>query len=269
MKIRSLMVILYLVVTVAGHNSWAQQWQQERYDIRWIPITEPEVERQVRANSKDAVALYRLWWRARYQDKKEAYFNALRTLKEQQPGNAVALSTYCAVLVDCRDYGRTPSEQGMSDFGTQRVRELLEQAKKLDPSLWMNYFAESKLVVYDNSPSVRTVQQLKAARKAYALAPQLSYTNTQLGYALLSEAMAHDRRLIDSAISIYKRAQHLKPVDSGPSFLLLNVHRYVSPNRSEEQKTVRTLLSTIPPGVKLNAKLQRLLVQYKIPYKGR
>lgn len=267
MKSKVLLAIALATAASLCHSASAQQWRRDRYDTRWLPITDQELQQQVSAGARDAVALYRLWGRARYQYKQETYFSALRKLKQEQPQNGVALATYCAVLMDSNTmYGfgqfkfRTDPDEG----SIEDIRRNLEKAKALAPKLWLNYMTEADVALLSNGNRAEATEEAtRLCIKAVHLAPNLSFTNMKLGYALGNLAREQKSSRSRSA-RFYKMAQKMTPVNSDPGFLLLNVYRFYAPNPAEARQAGRAVLATIPPQVKLSTRQRAFLAKQGI-----
>lgn len=263
-------VLIAILICAWQMPTFAKQ-SQEAYDTRWLPITEMEIKKRVRANANDATTLYSLWWRAVYQQQKTAYFKALYDLKQKKP-NGEVLGTYCQVLLDSRaNYGRPPLAIANKDFALENVRLLLNQAKRKRPRLWINYTAEAEIALYEDTAN-HAAKRFAFAQRAQHLAPSVSYANNCLGYAYVNVARSnkgYDKKYLNEAIFYYKRAQKLTPTDVGASFLLLHIYNAYAPNVAEARKTRQAILATIPPGTKLNAKCRGILARYKISYKGK
>lgn len=265
MKIK-LVAITLLMVGLCWNSCTAQQWRAERYDPRWLPITDAEMRKQVRANARDAVALYRLYDRARYQYKEQPYFSALRKLTQEQPKNGAVLSMYCAVLMRSNvlyGFGQFRFQVDADEGGVENISRNLEKAKKLAPKLWLNPITEAYLTLFNGAGDDRERGQNAVALCRYAvrLAPHLSYTNKELGYALVNLTTYNKKAGFSEAVRYYKKAQSLSPANCDASFLLLNVYRFEVPNKTEAAKAAKAVLATIPPNVKLSEKLRQFLAK--------
>lgn len=232
----------------------------------WLPISGPETQKTVRANSKNVLALHQLWWRARLQGSTWYYVLALRDLSKSEPKNAVALAAYSDALLDCfQNYQASASyKKAKADLGNELsiagIRVLLEKAKKLDAEQWLIWMTESKMVPYEGSSWTTLGERAeKAARRAVEINSN-SLTNTQLAEVLqLRATWDYDKSYIDKAIIVAKRAQAMKPVDPRPSFVLLSIYRDQKKNAAEAQKAQQAILATIPAGITLSEKAKAYL----------
>lgn len=266
---KSINVFSVLLLSLCFQTVNAQQWRTDRYDSRWLPITDKETAREVRvfSSNRDAVSLYRLYDRARYQHKEPSYFSTLQEMRRKEPKNGVVLATYCAVLMDANQmYGfgqyRFKAEPG--EGSVQNIERNLAVAKKLEPKLWLILLTEADIADFSNGNELEGTQNaVELCREAVKLAPTLSYTQQRLGYWLVN--YAHKRRLpCAEAVKSYKKAQMLRPINCDASFLLMNVYRYYEPNPSQARKTAQAVLATIPPNVKLDAKMRQFLLKQSI-----
>lgn len=248
------------------HTANAQQWRTDHYDSRWIPITDKEVARQVRvfSDNRDAVSLYRLYDRARYQHKEPTYFSTLKQMKSKNPKNGIVLATYCAVLMEANQiYG---PEQYRFKFNrgegnVQNIERNLAIAKKLEPTQWLIPLTEADIAEASNGDRKEGTQTaINLCREAVRLAPNISFTHQRLAYWLCNLA-GLNKQPCKEAVKSYKKAQSLRPINCDTSFLLMNVYRYYEPNKVEAQKTAKVILSTIPPNVKLNEKMRNFLIK--------
>ena len=269
-----LFFVIAIIVTCLQVACDAQQWRADRYDSRWIPITSAQMSKEVKANAQDEIALYRLWWRAIYQDQQEAYFSSLRQIKLTQPKNGKALSVYCSVLMESnRLYGvgfykfRVNPQEGTRE----QIRQNLSKAEALSPKLWLNPLTEADFILVFNTVSQDEISQavISLCRESVRRAPQLSFPNARLGHALANESMAK-KKGYGEAIRFYKKAQSLLPVTASPSFLLLYVNRSYAPNSVEAAKALQAIAKTIPPGTNLSARTKQLMAKQNIvlPYKN-
>ncbi len=264
MKITRFIVLLMFALSLKTAS--AQQWRTDRYDPRWLPTTNKEVARQVRvfSNNRDAVSLYRLYDRARYQRKEPAYFSALQEMKRNQPKNGVVLATYCAVLMDANQlygFGQYRFKAQPGEGSVQNIERNLAVAKKLEPKLWLILLTEADIANFSNGNDLEGTQNaVNLCREAVRLAPNLSFTHQKLGYWLVN--LARVRKMSNKdAVESYKKAQRLRPIDADTNFLLMNVYRFYEPNKVEARKTADAVLATIPPSVKLNAKMKQFLLK--------
>ena len=263
MKFKILISAIFLVGLFC-HSCLAQQWRKDRYDTRWLPITDTEIERQVQANSQDAVALYRLFDQARYQHKQQPYFAALQALKKKQPKNGVVLATHCAVLMDSNalyGFGQFKFQVDPKEGNAQTIERNIEVAKVLAPKLWLTFLVEADIAFFTNGDRLEgTKQAVKLCRQAVELEPDLTYTNEKLGY-YLSNLAREQKTSYEEATRFYKKAQQTAPVNCDAGFLLLNVYRFYKPNPAEAKKAAQFVLSTIPPSVKLTTREQQFLIK--------
>lgn len=251
--------------------AFAQSWKTQPFDIRWQSITDAEMTKAVETESNDAVALYRLWWAAIYQQKQEAFFSQLRKLKDSDPKNGVVLTVYCAVLEDCLHYG----DMGKYQFSrTEKEKDPdyliseLEKAQKLEPQLWMVYTTNADLVLLTKGPaSVAAQEAVKLCRKAVTLAPDISYVHQKLGYALCAEAMSN-KTAYTEAISEYEKASVQYPKDAGTGFLLRNAYKFYEPSEEKAGGAANYVLGTIPPGTELPLRLKKMLERQGIMVRG-
>ena len=265
---KNCMIFLLLVYTCCMTQiGFSQQGHSDQYDTRWLQIENEEISQQVAKNSRDAVALWQLWWRTVYQDKQPVYFAALKSLKNKQPENGVALAVYCAVLMESNasyGFGQFKFKVEPHEGDIDSIRKVLAKAKKLEPKLWIVYTTEGQIALFSNGNQVEGAKKyVNACREAVQLAPHISYANLKLGYALSNLAGLTDESYSE-AVKFYRKAQKLKPVDAGPSFLLLNVFRYYTPNKLEAKKAEQSVLATIPPNTKLSPKSRQILESQKI-----
>lgn len=248
-----------LILCLLCNSCFAQQWRKDRYDTRWLPITDAEMTRQVKSSSHDAVALYRLFDRARYQHRQKSYFATLKQLKQQQPNNGVVLATYCAVIMESNTlygFGQWKFDLKPQDGTASAIQKELARAEKLEPKLWLIPLVKAELVFVGYADRVKASQQaISLSRKAVALAPNLSFTHEKLGYYLVNLAQEKNSSYSD-AVQSYEKAQKLLPVDSDASFLLLNISGANSATNAKAQKAV---LAGIPSSVKLTSKQRQFL----------
>ncbi len=262
-----LYLALILAFNISASLCFAQQWRQDRYDPRWLPITNAEITRQTLSNANDAVALYRLYETARYQHKQQPYFSALQKLKREQPQNGVVLATYCAVLMDSNTlygFGQFKFKVDPKEGTIDSIKSNLVIAKRLSPKLWIIPFVEADVAGFSNGNVIEGAEKtILLSRKAIELAPTLSYPQMKLGYWLVSDAM---QKKADRAASVpfYKKAQTLLPVNSDASFLLLNVYRFYAPNPAEARKVGQQLIATIPPQARSSKETKQRLIKQGI-----
>ena len=238
----------------------------------WSPISGTEVPSQVRQNSKNALALHQLWWRARLHSSVWYYVLAVRDLTRSEPKNAVALAAYSDALMDCfqnyqtsASYKKARADLG-NDLSIAGIRALLEKAKKLDSEQWLIWITESKMVPYEgNGWTTLGERAEKAARRAVEISNN-SLTNLQLAYVLQMRAVwDYDKSYIDKAITVAKRAQTMKPLNPEPSLLLLSIYRDQKKNTAEAKKAQQAILATIPTGVTLSDKAKAFLRKKNVP----
>ncbi len=264
MGLKGFIAIVLLMAPLLSRSAWGQQWRTDRYDTRWLPITDDELKRQVRAGARDAVALYRLWDRARYQYKQESYFSTLRSLTREQPANGVALATYCAVLMDSNmlaGFGQFKFRTEPGEGTIEHIRRNLQKAKTLAPKLWLIYTVEADIALVTIADRNKATEQaVKLCYKAVHLAPRLSFPYMKLGYALGNRAAQGKAKRSQSA-RYYRIALKMAPVTTDPGFLLLNIYRFYTPNPVEARKAAQAVLKTIPPQVKLSERQRRFLAK--------
>ncbi len=264
MKITRLLVVGLLSLTIRAAN--AQQWRIDRYDSRWLPITDKEMEREVRvfSNNRDTVSLYRLYDRARYQRKEPSYFSTLKQIKRDNPQNGVVLATYCAVLMDANQlygFGQYRFKADKGEGSVDNIQRNLAVAKKLEPRLWLILLTEADIAECSNGDRKEGTQNaVNLCREAVRLAPSISFAHERLGYWLVNLAGLRKQSYAE-AVESYKKAQTLRPINCDASFLLMNVYRYYEPNPAQARKTAQVVLTTIPPNVKLDAKMRQFLLK--------
>ncbi len=264
--LRKLSLVVLLFTSSLTNSASAQWWKTAKYDMAWLPMSKPEVQKQVGLNAKDAVGLYYLWHRAEFQHQQQDYFSALEKLRKEQPKNGVLMAMRCAVIEDSEFRDARPITLPTQEWTTLERRGNLETAKKMLPSLWLNYLSEAQLISWEQGsgmePKVLS-QQIRLCRTAIELALSLSFTNSAMaGYLSTLSRVKRDGDA--GALRYYRKSQQLAPRICGPSFGLVWHYRYNKPNPAECAKAQKAVKTTIPPGTKLTIRLRQFLLKQGI-----
>ncbi len=265
MPIKLCLAALFLTLLLFGDVN-AQPRKVAVYDSAWLPISATEVQRQVGLNAKNVVGLYSLWRHADFQHQQQTYFSALEKLREAQPKNGILMAMRCAAIEDSIFRGTRPIALLTDEWTTLDRRANLEAAKKMSPSLWLNYLSEANLITWEQGSGVDpkvVSQQIRLCRVAIKLAPNLSFTNNAMG-GYLSTLSRRGNTSDAGAIRYYRKAQQLAPRICDPNLGLVFHYRYNKPNAAERVKAQKAVLATIPPGTKLAPHLRQFLLKQGI-----
>jgi tetratricopeptide (TPR) repeat protein len=268
MKYRTSQTLLLALLLINCHLINAESWKTAKYDTAWLPITKAQLQGEIRKYANDATALFQLWRRARYQKLTQVAFDTFRVLKNQQPRNANILAMYCMSIEQrFTPEGKPRFNASAQEMAVETRRTAIEEAKKLNPMLWLCYAAQGR---FEYNTTVFDVDdQVRIYRKALSVAPNISFTNVDYADALITQAFQR-KQSYQTAISYIKKAQRLAPVSSETCLDLIMTYRYRVPNRAKERQAAQDYLATIPPRVKLSPERRKWLAQWGVivPWKG-
>ncbi len=219
-------------------------------------------------STKDEVALYQLWRRARYQKLAQEGFIILRRLKNEQPQNAKVLTVYCmAIEQQSDDTGKARFQATPQEMKVEMRRANIEKIKEIDPKLWIAYSAQGRFES-NTDPMFDVNERIRIYGKALKLAPNLSSTNGDYSNAL-TELSFKKKTPYTSAIRYKEKAQKLAPLTCEPSLGLIMMYRWRVPNDAKEQQAAQAYLATIPPKTKLTPEWRKYLAQWgvKVPWR--
>lgn len=255
-------ILALLLCLALGNIAIAQDWKSAKYDTAWLPISKPQLQSAIRKNSKDAVALYQLWRRARYQKLTQTAFDTFRQLKNEQPANANMLAIYCmAVEQRVPDDGKPRFEATPQELDVETRRMNIERLKKLNPKLWMAYAVQGRFEY--NTTIFKSEDQVRIYKKALSLAPNLSITNDDYSNAL-ADFYFQKKQPLTNAIAYRMRAQRLAPVSCEPSWGLIMMYHWHVPNAAKEKQAAQAYTVTIPPNTKFTPERRKSLAQWGI-----
>lgn len=261
--LKQINLIFMLILCVALCDlAIAQDWKTAKYDVAWLPINKTQLQAAIHKNSKDVVALYQLWRRARYQKLSQAAFDTFRQLKNEQPTNVNLLAIYCMSIEQrVPDDGKPRFQATPQELDVETRRANIERVKKLNPKLWMAYAIQGRFEY--NTTIFKAEDQVRVYKKALSLAPNLSVTNNDYSNAL-TDFYFQKKQPFTNAIAYKVRAQKLLPVNCEPSLGLIMMYRWRVRNTSKEKQAAQAYLATIPPNTKVTPERRKWLAQWGV-----
>ena len=266
-KILVLALLLFAVFTPSSTN--AQQRRTAPYDTIWIQITPAQIQAGVRANSNNSIGLYQLSRRATYQGSGLIFFKALERLIKEQPKNATLVAMQRSAIERSIIYSDTSvtKQLNQDEYRSDIRRTRLEAAKKLVPSVWLNYITEGNLLIWENrNPGDLKIikEQIRVTQRAINLSPKNPFPYKQMG-ACLTSLLRKNGGSDAEAVRYYHKAEQLAPANCSGSLALVYHYTYTKPNAAERQKAIQAVYATIPPKVKLTPPLRKVLLDTGIP----
>ncbi len=232
---------------------------QNKYDLTLQPISAVALKQALRSHSDDSVLIYQLVLRAIRQKEVDVAYNTLKTLRHDQPNNAVVLAGYCLAFDVYEGKYSGPDGTVHSFSGTEEYDyfQTLSRAHQLDPKLWMTYAVEGH---NSTGTPAQDIRCLKLYQKAEELAPHISYTHLLLGDAYATYYTPYHS--FEKAAAEYNIALSLQPISAKAVYLLFDIYDIRIPNVAKAKQAKSKLLSLLPPDFHLKKQASERLARY-------
>ncbi len=245
----AVLVIISSIVSSVPSDAKKITIAQPQYDTAYLPIKLAVLQHALIANSNDPAILFQLLRRANKNGLSFVAYTTLDQMRVKHPKNAVILSEYCLAFQMASGDPSFSAKISTHDLSSAAnvFETSLQQAKSLDPKLWLPYLIEGREIVDKPDRSLEGFAELK---KAVALAPGLAVTHYYLGYAyLIGNPKFYSPSNAEGEL---KKASFLKPAMDDVPFSLLSLYTFEKRDSAKALKAKRQYLAILPKGVKYN-----------------
>jgi tetratricopeptide (TPR) repeat protein len=235
---------------------------------QYVKLRRVDVEPLIRASANNADKMLAVLDRASVQDLGVVAYTALRTLKIQQPKNAVVLSSLYYANQMSLNWGRPTSKRGVTVSQQQLLKDSADRkeaeaarelAWSLSPNLWLVRLNEGTKL-YSEAYRNREIFKYKPAfihlEKALRLAPKNALCWTNYGGAL--SFMARDKQIyrgrkvtMRDAVAAWETAAKIDPM-RGPWLTLFHTYHFDLKYKKNALRCKREYLKRLPKGFKMN-----------------
>jgi len=232
-----------------------------KYDTALLPIQPEALEHELADSSRDAVKIYQLLRQANEQGQGEIVIHILDRLRQEEPNNAIVLSSYCLALdmaTGAYKYHPNRPIHNITNVEREKFRLSMSKAREIAPDLWLTYVVEGHRLA-DKYPTAE--RGLGLLKKAVELNPETSITHYLLGDAYTISTNQHSS---EKAKEELEKSLTLKPVIADARFALFQQYDLFSPEPIKAKEAAEAFVASLPPGTKVSSTTRARLIKYGV-----
>ncbi|PQV62386.1 hypothetical protein B1R32_1435 [Abditibacterium utsteinense] len=257
--------VCFVMAIVLGALSQIQAQSKQnlasKYDLGWLPITKLQLQNAILKAGDSPILMYHLMRRAMVSDQSDTFYQVIKPLAQKELNAPEILHpVFIAAYADSLTRTSLASEEERSQIGNY-----LEKASKPRKDLWFVLYIRASMEKYQSDSGLR--RSMKTLEKAITLAPEVSFLRSSLGWTYGSiKVNEHlktgewDRLNLEQNLIATK----LQPVNTVAYIGLIGYYKWKKPNAAKAQIYRKKVLSLIPPGARLNPKMQKFFASYNI-----